>query len=204
MSAKFNKQTAWGRAALNVLAACALLAALACGAPARALADEPSDGENAVNPQQLPDSSFIYDTSIADLGSADAYFDDQTVQVTGEVVGDSLRAGLDSRHRWITLASDGGAATISVYMTNESAAKVDTFGSYDTVGTTLQVQGTFHLVCTEHEGISDLHAAIVTVVEPGKRVEDEFDPLAFVPGLLAVAVGLVMIGVFYWMRERQR
>lgn len=204
MSAITDKLAVLGRGVLSVLAACALIAALACASPARAAADEAADGDNAVNPQQLPDSSFIYDTSIVDLGSADAYFDDQTVQVTGEVVGDSLRAGLDGRHRWITLAAEGGAATISVYMTNESAAKIDTFGSYDTVGTTLQVQGTFHLVCTEHEGISDLHAAIVTVVEPGRHIEDEFDPLAFVPGLVTVAVGLAMIGVFYWLRERQR
>ena len=204
MSVARDKLAVAGRGFLNVFAACALLAALACGAPMRALADEPAEGDNAVNPQQLPDSSFIYDTSIADLGSADAYFNDQTVQVTGEVVGDSLKAGLDGRHRWITLASEGGAATISVYMTNESAAKIDTFGAYDTVGTTLQVQGTYHLVCAEHEGISDLHADIVTVVEPGRHIEDEFDPLAFVPGLLAVAVGLGMIGVFYWLRERQR
>lgn len=204
MNAIIDKLAALGRGTLSVFAACALLVAFTCVSPACAFADEQAEGDNAVNPQQLPDSSFIYDTSIADLGSADAYFDDQTVQVTGEAVGDSLRAGLDSRHRWIMLASDGGAATISVYMTNESAAKIDTLGSYDTVGTTLQVQGTFHLVCTEHEGISDLHADIVTVVDPGRHIEDEFDPLAFVPGLVTVAVGLAMIGVFYWLRERQR
>ena len=52
------------------------------------------EGDNAVNTQQLPDSSFIYDTSIVDLSGADAYYDNQTVQVTGEVIGDSIRAGV--------------------------------------------------------------------------------------------------------------
>ena len=37
-----------------------------------AYADEPAEGDNAVNTQQLPDSSFIYDTSIGDLARADS------------------------------------------------------------------------------------------------------------------------------------
>ncbi|WP_245864872.1 hydrolase [Eggerthella timonensis] len=169
-----------------------------------AYADEPAEGDNAVNTQQLPDSSFIYDTSIIDLSGADAYYDNQTVQVTGEVIGDSIRAGVSGRHQWITLSSQGDSATISVYMSNESAAKIDTFGKYGTTGTTLQVRGTFHLVCADHEGLSDLHAEAVTVVAPGEQHPDTFDFRAFVPGIIAVVAGLVLLGVFYWLRERQR
>ena len=171
--------------------------------PPAAFAD---DDENLVNPQQRPDSSFIYDTSIAALGEADAYYDNQTVQVVGEVVGDSIREGMDGRHRWITLMAieKDSDATVSVYMTAEQAAKIDTYGKYGTTGTRLQVRGTFHLVCAEHEGLTDLHADIVTVVEKGKLHEDAFDVNAFVPGAVAAALGLVLLGVFYYLRERQR
>lgn len=171
-----------------------------------AYADEPADGDNAVNTQQLPDSSFIYDTSIIALSTADAYYDNQTVQVTGEVIGDSIRAGISGRHRWITLfeEKEGNSATIAVYMTNESAAKIDTFGAYGSTGTILQVRGTFHLVCADHEGATDLHAEVVTVVEPGEKHTEAFDFEAFIPGIIAVVLGLVLLGVFYWMRERQR
>lgn len=164
------------------------------------------DDENLVNPQQRPDSSFIYDTSIAALSEADAYYDNQTVQVVGEVVGDSIREGMDGRHRWITLMAieKGVDATVSVYMTAEQAAKIDTFGKYGATGTKLQVRGTFHLVCSEHEGLTDLHADIVTVVDKGKLHEDAFDVNALVPGAVAVALGLVLLGVFYYLRERQR
>ena len=86
----------------------------------------------------------------------------------------------------------------------EQAAKIDTYGKYGTTGTKLQVRGTFHLVCTEHEGLTDLHADIVTVVEKGKHHEDEFDVNAFVPGAIATALGLALMGVFYYLRERQR
>lgn len=182
----------------------ALTLCLVLAAPAASHADEPAEGDNAVNTQQLPDSSFIYDTSISDLSGADAYYDNQTVQVTGEAIGDSIRAGVSGRHRWITLTSPSDSATISVYMSNESAAKIDTFGKYGTTGTTLQVRGTYHLVCADHEGLSDLHAEAVTVVAPGEQHPDTFDFRAFVPGTIAVVAGLVLLGVFYWLRERQR
>ena len=189
----------WLRGALAALVLAAALTATLVPSPAFA-----DDDENLVNPQQRPDSSFIYDTSIVDLSGADAYYDNQTVQVTGEVIGDSIRAGVSGRHRWITLSSQGDSATISVYMSNESASKIDTFGEYGTMGTILQVRGTFHLVCADHEGQSDLHAEAVTVIAPGERHPDEFDFNAFVPGIVVVVVGLVMLGVFYWLRERQR
>ena len=36
-------------------------------------------------------------------------------------------------------------------------------------GAILQVRGTFHLVCADHEGQSDLHAEAVTVIAPGEH-----------------------------------
>lgn len=199
------------RASLRAFAAAVLCGMLAIGGLAQtAHADESADGqgadegENVVNTQQLPDSSFIYDTSIAALSEADSYMDNQTVQVVGEVVGDNIRSGLSNRHRWITLTDESDSATVATYMTAEQASKIDSYGSYNTKGTTLQVRGTYHLVCADHDGISDLHAETVTVVKPGAHHEDEFDVNAFVPGLVTVAIGLLMLGVFYWMRERQR
>lgn len=186
------------------LIACMLAFALALLLyPAQALAD---DDENTVNPQQLPDSSFIFDTSIADLSTADSYFDKQTVQVVGEAVGDSIAVEGDPDHRWITLMSrnSDSNASISVLMTNEQAERIDTFGRYGTTGTMLQVRGTFYLVCPEHSGLTDLHAEHVSVVEKGRHHEDPFEPEAFIPGAVVVVIGLLVTGVFYWLRERRR
>lgn len=188
------------------MAAAALAFALALPAfacPQAAFADEPAEGDNAVNVTQLPDSSFIYDTSITDLSTADTYYDKQTVQVTGEVVGDRITAG-DGRHCWLQLASPSDSSTVSVYLTNESADKVDTYGAYGRKGTTLQVRGTFHLICPEHEGLTDLHAGTVTFVEKGSVTEQPFDIGAFLPGLMLVAIGFIMLIVFHQMREGQR
>lgn len=184
--------------ALALVFACALLLA-----PSLAFADE---DENVVNPQQLPDSSFIYDTPLADLAGADSYYDQQTVQVRGEAVGDILNADLEGRCKWVTLASTDPDAddTLAVYMTASQASLIDTLGRYGSTGTTLQVRGTFHLVCNEHDGITCLHAESVSVVKKGSEHPDEFSLRAFAPGAVLVAVGLAMVFVFYRLRERRR
>ena len=182
---------------------CAVTLAFACLPLAPAYAE---DDDNVVDEQQLPDSSFVYDTSIMALAGANSSFDNQTVQVVGEVIGDSIREGLDNRHKWITLAANekDSTSTVSVSMTAEQAAKIDTYGKYGTTGTKLQVRGTFHLVCPEHEGLSDLHASHVSIVRKGTVKPDELDPKAFVPGAVCLAVGLLVMFAYYRLRERQR
>ena len=64
---------------VSILLAALLLAA----APALA-----KDKDNQVDTGLLPDSSFIYETSIYALQTSDTYYEGQTVQITGEVVGD--------------------------------------------------------------------------------------------------------------------
>ena len=160
--------------------------------------------DNEVDVTQLPDSSFIYDTSIVDLSTADTYYDGQTVQVVGEVVGDAVKADLGATYYWVTLQSDDGLATVSVYMNSEAASKIDTFGSYAATGTTLQVRGTFNLSCDEHDGATDLHAEVVTVTARGASNADAFEWTDFLPGAVLVAAGLLMMLLFFLLRERQR
>lgn len=169
-----------------------------------AWADE-SPNANEVNPQQLPDSSFIYDTSISDLDKADSYMDGQTVQITGEVVGDRIRAELDESHCWITLqAVDGSYAEMNVFSTLVAADCIDTYGAYGKRGSTIQVRGTFNLSCSEHEGETDLHAEHISLVSKGSTQKDEFDPATFIPGAVLIVVGFVLVVVFYRLRESQR
>ena len=164
------------------------------------------ENENLINIQQLPDSSFIYDTSLEDLAGADSYYDGQTVQVTGEAVGDSVHANVGGSMRWVTLESteDPGSFALAVCMTESQAELVDTFGDYSATGTTLRVQGTYHLACTEHAGISDVHAEAVSVVAGGYERVDEFDLTAFAPGAVLVIAGFALMAIFRYVRERGR
>lgn len=181
-------------------------AALCPAAPAfAASSDAEAADDNLVNPQQMPDSSFIYDTSIADLDKADSYLDGQTVQITGEVVGDRINAELDSDHCWLMLeAIDGSYAEMAVYVPQQVADVVDTYGAYGKRGTVLQVRGTFNLACDEHEGLSDLHVDHYSVVSRGSEEKEPFDVMKFVPGAVLCLLGGVAVFAFYRMRERQR
>lgn len=193
----------FGRALRVVLAVAFCL--FTC-APAIAFADDDDseDDSNLINPQQRPDSSFIYDSSIIDLSNADSYYDKQTVQITGEVVGDII----DARDGmvWVTLseASNSSNASVAVLMTRESASHIDTLGRYGTTGTMLQVRGVFHLACPEDQGLSDVHATSVAVVAKGIHHANEFRPEAFAAGAALTAVGFALMGLFRYLRERQR
>lgn len=197
---------AMGVRAMGALAAAALsLACVLPGATAWAAEGDGAPGPNEVNPQQMPDSSFIYDTSIADLSSADSYLNNQTVQVVGEVVGDRINAEFDLANCWIALqAVDGSNADVPVFMARESSKAIDRYGAYGVRGTTLQVRGTFHLTCPEHDGLTDLHADHVSVVKKGEDLREPLDPHRFVPGTAMVLLGAVLIIVFYRLRESQR
>ena len=201
-----NGRAAGGFAVRMLLAAAAMAAALAAALCASGQAWALGDDENLVNPQQRPDSSFIYDTPISALNSADTYYDNQTVQIVGEATGDAINVDLDGSHRWVSISAEeqGVVNSISVYMTETQASRIDEFGRYGTVGTTLQVRGTFHLVCAAHDGVTDIHAEVVSVVDQSSHHPDVFKPMSFVPGIVMVAVGFALMGVFYFLRERQR
>lgn len=201
-----NGRVAGGFAVRMLLAAAAMAAALAAALCAPGQAWALGDDENLVNPQQRPDSSFIYDTPISALNSADTYYDNQTVQIVGEATGDAINVDLGGSHRWVSVSAEeqGVVNSISVYMTETQASRIDEFGRYGTVGTTLQVRGTFHLVCAEHDGVTDIHAEVVSVVDQSSHHPDVFKPMSFVPGIVMVAVGFALMGVFYFLRERQR
>lgn len=193
-------RAAWATVASALLAATLVFAMFF---PACAFADDGSADDNLVNPQQRPDSSFIYESSISNLANADSYYDKQTVQVTGEVVGDKINA--EGGMVWITLADQSDLnSSVAVLMTTEAASNIDTFGRYGTTGSVLQVRGQFNLTCSEHEGASDLHAQSVVVVKKGASHPDALSAESFGPGVLLVVVGLALMVVFRQLRERLR
>ena len=166
------------------------------------------EGEsNTVDPTQRADNSFIYDTTIESLFSQASLYEGQTVQVVGEAIGDIVIEGvLSGKYCWVTLTSTDAdnKATISVLLSADQAKQVDHLGRYGVTGTTLQVRGTYHQTCSEHEGIPDIHATNSSVVARGSEHPDMFELESFLPGLVAVVIGLALMGAYYFVRERSR
>ena len=161
---------------------------------------------DSVNVNQMPDSSFLYNTDIADLAGAESFHDTQTVQVTGEVVGDHINDELDSNLCWITLQSTKADdySLVSVLMTNEQAKLIENYGNYNTDGTILQVRGTFYLSCSEHQGLSDIHAKEVTVVKQGSPRKHPVNDAVLWTSCLAVGLGVLSLFTYSFLRERRK
>ena len=162
--------------------------------------------DNTVNTHQLPDSSFLYDTSLAELAGANSVYDGQTIQIIGEVIGDILHDGDGSNHVWVMLASTDPTsdATVILHMPASSASIIDTLGVYGKTGTILQVRGTYHLVCPDHEGMSDIHVENVNVVSPGTSTPDTFSWAALRPGILLLVLAGILAAVLHMLRQRLR
>ena len=178
--------------------------------PLDVVPDSPEDagvGEgNWVDPTQRADNSFIYDTSIQALSDESPLYNGRIVQVQGEVIGDCVDATDAPGYCWVQLSSneDTDTSSISVYLSDEQANQIDSYGRYGVTGTQLQVRGEYHQACPEHEGLSDLHATNSAVLEKGYRTPDEFDPDDFFPGIIALMIGFLLMGIFYFARERMR
>lgn len=183
---------------------CVLAVVLLCTSVAWAdEGQESSKPNNHVYVNQLSDSSFLYQTTIADLAQADSYYEGQTVFVQGEVVGDRINDEMQPGNCWVTLQDDDPAnpSVVSVFMTMEQAKNIDTYGSYGVTGTMLQVRGTFHLDCREHQGMSDIHVEEVSALAAGSESKPGMDPKLFGLGIVSVLAGLALLALYQSKRE---
>lgn len=161
---------------------------------------------NVVNVNQMPDSSFLYNTDIAELSDAESFHDTQVVQVSGEVVGDRINDETDGKLCWITLQSlkENDSSSVSVLLSHEQSSLIDTYGNYNRNGTELQVRGVFYLSCPEHQGLSDLHAQEVTVIHGGSERTHTTNPAVLWAALLSAGLGLLGLFTYRFLRERRK
>ena len=162
---------------------------------------------NKVNPSQDADSSFLYDTSIAELQDPSAnILDGQTVQIVGEVIGDRRTVDFEEGHYWITLQAEekDKFSTISVYCTENTTNLIDTYGAYGKRGTTLKVRGVFNIACTQHDGLCDVHAESSSIKAAGNEVNPEFDAQGLSFGICMLIFGGIMFGFYIYLAKRKK
>ena len=139
-------------------------------------------------------------TTILELSNTTEHGYKQNVTITGEVVGDILNA--EPGYKWLLL-QDGGA-TISVLVSDSDAEKVTHLGRYGQVGTQLEVSGEFKVDCEEHDGLTDIHATSVTVLNEGYYVVSFFDSNKLKLGAVLILVGVGLVFLHWRLRERTR
>ena len=160
---------------------------------------ETEDPNNKVYVNQLSDSSFLYETAIADLAEADSYYEGLTVLVKGDRVNDEFREDTC----WITLQDDEeNPSVVAVFMTKDQSSIIDTYGQYGKVGTQLQVRGTYHLECSEHQGMSDIHAEEESALQEGYEQNPAPNMRTFGIAIVACVIGVALMAAYYIKRER--
>jgi hypothetical protein len=164
--------------------------------PATSATPASSDPPPAARPASLPEPT----STITELVNAGASFDGQEVIFTGEAIGDIINAG--EGYRWLTLEDDG--ASISVYVSAEDAASVSHLGRHNQLGTTLLVRGIFELDCEKHDGLVDVHASEVIVLDPGADIQSTFNLRELQVGGLLIVIAAGLFVVHWRLRERSR
>jgi hypothetical protein len=140
------------------------------------------------------------DTTIAGLTNAGQQLNGQKVTIQGEAVGDILAA--ESGYKWLTLR-DGGAS-ISVLVDEDDAAKVTRLGRYGQTGTRLEVTGVFEADCPEHDGLTDVHATKVVIIDEGSESASRLNVTELQVGGLLIIIGLCLLVLHRRLRERTR
>jgi len=118
--------------------------------------------------------------------------DGKYIELKGEAIGESMRRG---SYTWVNI-SDGSNA-MGIWLTNQEANKVKTYGSYKFKGDIVKVSGTFSRACSDHGGDMDIHGESLTIVESGHKVELSLSEWKMKVAAIFSVITLILFGVYY-------
>jgi hypothetical protein len=121
--------------------------------------------------------------------------DSKLIEIKGETIKESMRRG---EYAWINI-SDGSNA-MGIWLKNEEADKIKTFGNYKFKGDIVKVSGIFNRACSEHGGDMDIHGERLTIEEKGYKVDRHLNNSKVIASIALSAATLVLFGVYYVRR----
>ncbi len=151
--------------------------------------------ENSLNEEE----SVVIDTRVAVLISVNRALDGSEVRFTGEVVGDVVNA--DPGYKWVNIMGTANNV-IGVRMSDEQAVLIQNRGSYHATGTTLQITGTYHIACPEHQGELDVHASNVVLKDNGGPVTHLVSVQKLLIAVTLCVLAALLILIFLLLRRR--
>ena len=89
-------------------------------------------------------------------------YNDKTVTVKGEAIGELLERGENS-----FLNINDGTAAIGIYLKTKDGEMIRCYGGYHNIGDIVNVEGVFNRACKEHGGDMDIHCDSIEVVSNG-------------------------------------
>lgn len=118
--------------------------------------------------------------------------------IKGEVIGEAMDRG---EYCWINIKDSTNA--IGIWMKRSDAGQITNFGSYQFVGDTVEITGTFRRACIEHGGEADFHCENLSVVRKGYPVEHRIGSTKslFACGLSVLLLLFASIVYFFVVRK---
>lgn len=125
-------------------------------------------------------------------------YDGETVRITGEAIGEALRA--DDGTVWVNVLGEG--LLLGVVIDRASAEDIRVYGDYGHRGDQVLVEGEFSISCTEHPGETDIHVTRMQLLSRGETVGHPVPWPRVYLGAGALVVATVL-GVLYRRREHR-
>jgi len=85
------------------------------------------------------------------------------VQFQGEAIGQRLSK---TSHVWVNILDDEGNA-IGAYLERDLSNAIQHYGTYQTTGDRVLIEGIFHTKCEEHGGDTDIHVQKLQILQTG-------------------------------------
>lgn len=134
--------------------------------------------------------------SPAEVVEIDRARNGERITVEGEAVGEHLRAIGGGRYVNVL----GGDVGLGVWMTDEMAARIGSFGDYRHTGDIVRVTGQVNIACEQHAGEFDVHAETLTIVSPGEPRHHDAQPMLGVAGAVGIVLAYLFWRGYVWRR----
>lgn len=130
--------------------------------------------------------------SLNDLIERYKQYNNKTVVVTGEVIGEQMKRG---EYSWINI--NDGTNAMGIWIKNDLAENIKIFGSYKNKGDIIQVKGVFHINCVEHGGDIDIHTDSLSIVERGYNIFHPIQSTKKIVASILTIISMILIFLYY-------
>lgn len=130
--------------------------------------------------------------SLNDLIEKYKQYNNKSVVVTGEVIGEQMKRG---EYSWINI--NDGTNAMGIWVKNDLAENIKIFGSYKNKGDIIQVKGVFHINCIEHGGDIDIHVDNLSIVESGYNISHPIKSTKKIVASVLTIISMILIFLYY-------
>ncbi|MEK9149848.1 MAG: hypothetical protein AAB267_07375 [Candidatus Desantisbacteria bacterium] len=129
-----------------------------------------------------------YGICLNDLLLEPKRYDGQKIEVSGEVIGFSIK----KENGWF-INVDIGGGVIGVF--TKELPRIEHYGQYKEKGDVVRVKGVFYSTCQEHRGETDIHSQSIEVIARGETIPHPIKKANVISAILLsfLAIALVLL-----------